>query len=72
MQAKTHIVLHHSLTEDGVTISMPVIRKNHEALGYRDIGYHLIIEWIERSGTDGHFEAMLGRSMFDRAAAASR
>jgi hypothetical protein len=55
---KAHIVIHHSLTADGPELlSVGAIRSYHVGqLGWRDIGYHLLIERAR-----GRPEAILGR-----------
>lgn len=54
---KTHIVIHHSLTEDGDTVNWGAIRRYHMVeRGWTDIGYHFGIERIA-----GAYEVMLGR-----------
>ncbi len=55
---KRYIVLHHSATTDGrVLRDFEAIKREHLARGYRDIGYHWVIERV-----NGCLVAIPGRS----------
>lgn len=55
----SHIILHHSLTEDGIAVNWQSIRRYHTlTLGWQDIGYHFGVEWIRA----GH-EILVGRPL---------
>jgi len=65
MLPRTHIMLHHSLTRDGKTVSWGGIRRHHlETRGLDAIGYHYGVEMV-----GDHYEVMLGRSEIDAAVA---
>lgn len=62
---RTHIMLHHSLTQDSGTVSWGAIRRYHmQTEGWRAIGYHYGVELVA-----DHHEAMIGRSELEQAAA---
>lgn len=55
----THIMIHHSLTEDSGTVSWSAIRKYHiQTNHWIDIGYHYGVEW---AGLE--HEAVVGRPL---------
>jgi len=60
------VMIHHSLTKDGTTVSWPAIRRYHLEQGWNDIGYHAGLELI-----NDHLEALYGRPE-DQAAAACK
>ena len=60
---KTHVVLHHSATQDSGTVSWNAIRRYHLGLGWADIGYHLGCELVEDAAGEHHYEVFLGRAL---------
>lgn len=69
---RTHIMLHHSFTKDGATVSWPAIEKFHkETQGWRDIGYHGGVELVTSDpGLAGYrYQALFGRGADEQAAA---
>jgi N-acetyl-anhydromuramyl-L-alanine amidase AmpD len=47
MNKPEYVVIHHSLTEDGLTVNWDAIRKYHvETNGWSDIGYHFGVERV--------------------------
>jgi N-acetylmuramoyl-L-alanine amidase len=62
---RTNIMLHHSLTADGKTVSWKAIEEYHrKTMGWRDIGYHAGVE-LEQDQVNAH----LGRDWTQQAAA---
>lgn len=52
-----YIILHHSLTSDGKTVSMNAIRQYHiNTMKFLSIGYHFVIELV-----NDYYEIFVGR-----------
>jgi len=64
MGMRAFVMIHHSLTEDGQTVSWQAIRRYHIGLGWHDIGYHAGVELV-----NDHLEAFIGRPENEVAAA---
>ncbi len=63
--AKEYIILHHSATEDGSYYrDFDSLLRGHLARGYRDIGYHYVIEKVQ-----GELAVIPGRAEWEVAAA---
>jgi N-acetylmuramoyl-L-alanine amidase len=63
-----YVMLHHSLTKDGDTVSWPAIRRYHKDVkGWRDIGYHFGIERVTSGGLPS-WEILVGRHWTQRGA----
>ena len=57
MLTPTKIIVHHSLTADGKTVSWSAIHQYHvNTMGWSDIGYHAGIEEV-----DGRYVCLFGR-----------
>lgn len=75
MRTITHIMLHHSATQDSGTVSWTAIEKFHkETQGWNDIGYHFGIElvinpYINHYLSRYKYQALLGRPVSEFAAA---
>ena len=72
MRIPTHIMIHHSLTKDGSTVSWPAIEKYHkETNKWLDIGYHAGIELVtDNPELDNYkYQALIGRPLNHMAAA---
>jgi hypothetical protein len=64
---RTHIVIHHSATVDGPTVSWAAIERFHTVdRAWDDIGYHYGVELVAGAG----YQALIGRDERQRAAAA--
>jgi hypothetical protein len=67
-----YIMIHHSLTKDGATVSWPAIEKFHkETQGWNDIGYHAGVELVTDNPelSKYRYQALMGRGIKEQAAA---
>jgi hypothetical protein len=62
-------MLHHSFTKDGDTVSVPAIREFHLAQGWRDIGYHYLLEVVGYGNGKRSLELIVGRPETEQASA---
>ena len=74
MRIPTHIMVHHSATKDGATVSWAAIEKFHREdpeHRWRDIGYHAGVEVVtDNPGLQRYrFQALIGRPVHDLASA---
>ena len=72
MREPTHVMLHHSSTEDSDTVSWAAIHKYHvETQGWRDIGYHAGVELVTSNPNLAayRYEALFGRGLEEQASA---
>lgn len=59
MRAIDLIVIHCSATKNGQAVTTDTLRQWHKAKGWKDIGYHYVIEVTGRKGL-GRLEASIG------------
>jgi N-acetylmuramoyl-L-alanine amidase len=72
MRRLDYIMVHHSLTKDGETVSAPAIERYHMVdNGWRDVGYHALIELVADPHEYGlaAYQAFMGRPVTQVAAA---
>lgn len=72
MRTPEYIMVHHSLTADGQTVSAAAIERYHKQdMGWRDIGYHALVELVANplEYGDAAYQAIMGRPLSAIAAA---